>query len=257
MSRLEIEIVPILSDNYVYLLRDTDDVATAVVDPGVAQPVLQRLEEKGWRLDWVLATHHHPDHTGGIPELQERTGCRVAGPAGERDAIPGIGLELAEGDRFALGEARATIFETPGHTRGHISYWFEESGALFCADTLFSLGCGRLFEGSAEQMWSSLQKLAALPDETRVYCGHEYTLANARFALSVDPDNAALKDRAAEVERLRAEGKPTVPSRLGVEKAANPFLRPGDPELRRRLGMQEGASDAAVFGEIRRRKDAF
>lgn len=256
MSRLEIEIIPVLSDNYVYLLHEPSAGATAVVDPAVAAPVLALLGEKGWTLNWILSTHHHGDHTGGNLELKEATGCQIAGPAGERDAIPGIDAELREGDRFSLGEAEALVLETPGHTRGHISYWFQGSDALFCADTLFSLGCGRLFEGTAEQMWTSMQKYAPLPDDARVYCGHEYTLSNARFALSVDPDNPALKERAAEVERLRAAGERTIPSTLGAERAANPFLRPDDPAIRRQLGM-ENASAAEVFAEIRRRKDNF
>ncbi|HVR30504.1 MAG TPA: hydroxyacylglutathione hydrolase [Thermoanaerobaculia bacterium] len=256
MSRLDIEILPILSDNYVYLLRDPAKGATAVVDPGVAGPVLTRLEEAGWGLDWILSTHHHQDHTGGNLELKQRTGCRIAGPAGERDAIPGIDVELAEGDRFPLGEAEAVILETPGHTRGHISYWFEGSSAVFCADTLFALGCGRVFEGTPPQMWASLQKLAALPPATRVYCGHEYTQSNARFAVTVDPQNSALARRAADVDRLRAAGRPTVPSTLGEELETNPFLRAGDPGIRRVLGMTD-APDADVFAEIRRRKDRF
>ena len=256
MSRLEIEILPILSDNYVYLLRDPEAEATAVVDPGMAAPVLARLEETGRRLDWILATHHHQDHTGGTLELKSRTGCRVAGPAGERDAIPGIDLALREGDRFRLGVAEAAVLETPGHTRGHISYWFEESRALFCADTLFALGCGRVFEGTPRQMWESLGKLAALPPDTRVYCGHEYTQSNARFALTVDPGNAALARRAAEIDRLRGAGQPTIPSTIEIERETNPFLRAGDPLIRRGLGMT-GAEDHEVFAEIRRRKDRF
>jgi len=253
---LEIEILPILSDNYVYLLRDAAQGVTGVVDPGVADAVLARLDERGWRLDWILSTHHHADHTAGNLEIKSRTGCRVAGPAGERDAIPGIDVELREGDRFRLGDAEAAVLETPGHTRGHLSYWFESSNALFCADTLFSLGCGRVFEGTPQQMWSSLGKLAALPDETRVFCGHEYTQSNARFALTIDRDNAALERRAAEVERLRAAGEPTIPSTLALERATNPFLRAGDAKIRRGLGMSD-AADAEVFAEIRRRKDGF
>jgi len=256
MARLEVEQIPVLSDNYVYLVHEPTGGVTGVVDPAVAEPVLKRLEAKGWKLDWILSTHHHADHTGGNLELKQATGCKIAGPKKDAGRIPGIDLELAEGDRFALGEAEAEIFETPGHTSGHISYWFAQAKALFCADTLFSLGCGRLFEGTPAQMWTSLSKFAKLPDDAIVYCGHEYTLANARFALSVDPDNPALKKRAEEVERQRAAGQPTVPTTLGEERAANPFLRPSDPAIRKRLGM-ENASDAEVFGEIRARKDSF
>lgn len=254
MAQLDIEVIPVLSDNYVYLLNEPESGAVGVVDLAEAAPVLQRLEARGLELDWILTTHHHFDHTGGNLELKERTGCRVVGPAGEEASIPGIDVAVAEGDAFELGGARAQVLETPGHTRGHISYWFEDSDALFCADTLFSLGCGRLFEGTAEQMWASLSKYAPLPDSTRVYCGHEYTLSNAHFAVTVDPDNPALRDRVAEVEGLREAGQATIPSTLGSERAANPFLRPDDPAIRRLLGM-EGASDAEVFGEIRRRKD--
>ncbi len=227
-----------------------------MVDPAVAAPVLERLRQRGRTLDWILSTHHHADHTGGNLELKQATGCRIAGAKKDAARIPGIDLGLVEGDRFELGQARAEVFETPGHTLGHISYWFAAPKALFCADTLFSLGCGRVFEGSFEQMWRSLSKLAALPDDAAVYCAHEYTQSNARFALSVDPDNPALKARAAEVERQRAAGRPTVPTMLGEERKANPFLRPHDPAIRQRLGLAD-ASDAEVFAELRRRKDRF
>ncbi len=254
MSTLTIERLPVLEDNYMYLLHDSTTATTAAVDPPVASLVRARLEANGWKLDWIVATHHHPDHVAGILELKEATGCQVAGPAAERDSIPGIDVELRENDRFEVGDASALVIETPGHTRGHISLWFEESNALFCADTLFALGCGRLFEGTPEQMWDSLSKLRKLPDSASVYCGHEYTLSNARFAVTVDPDNEALRDRLEEVERLRAEGEPTVPSLLGSEKVTNPFLRPDDAGIRAHLRMEE-ASDAQVFAEIRRRKD--
>ena len=256
MAQLEIEQIPVLSDNYVYLVHEPRAGVTGVVDPAVAEPVLERLRAHGWKLDWILSTHHHADHTGGNLELKQATGCRIAGAKADAARIPGIDLGLAENDRFELGEAEAQVFETPGHTSGHISYWFAEAKALFCADTLFSLGCGRVFEGTPAQMWSSLSKLAALPDDTLVYCAHEYTKSNARFALSVDPDNPALKQRAAEVDRQRAADQPTVPTRLDAERAANPFLRVRDPAIRARLGMAE-ASDVDVFAEIRRRKDNF
>jgi hydroxyacylglutathione hydrolase len=256
MAQLQIEQIPVLSDNYVYLVHEPQAGVTAVVDPAVAAPVLDQLGARGWQLDWILSTHHHADHTGGNLELKQATGCQIAGPKADAARIPGIDLRLAEGDRFRLGDAEAEVFETPGHTSGHISYWFAEAGALFCADTLFSLGCGRLFEGTPEQMWRSLSKFAPLPDDATVYCAHEYTQSNARFALSVDPDNPTLQARAAEVERLRAAGRPTVPSTLGAERAANPFLRPGDPAIRRRLGLED-ADDVAVFAELRKRKDHF
>ena len=256
MDQLQIEQIPVLSDNYVYLLHEPQAGVTAVVDPGVAAPVLERLAARGWHLDWILSTHHHADHTGGNLEIKQATGCQIAGPKGDAARIPGIDLGLAEGDHFRLGDAEAEVFETPGHTSGHISYWFADAKALFCADTLFALGCGRLFEGTPAQMWRSLSKFAQLPDDAMVYCAHEYTQSNARFALSVDPDNPALKARAAEIARLRAAGQPTVPSTLGAERAANPFLRPNDPAIRQRLGLQD-ASDVDVFAELRRRKDRF
>jgi hydroxyacylglutathione hydrolase len=256
MAQLQIEQIPALSDNYVYLLHEPRAGVTAVVDPGVAAPVLELLSAQGRQLDWILSTHHHADHTGGNLELKQATGCRIAGPKADAARIQGIDLGLAEGGRFQLGDAEAEVFETPGHTSGHISYWFAEPKALFCADTLFSLGCGRLFEGTPAQMWRSLSKFAPLPDDARVYCAHEYTQANARFALSVDPDNPALQARAAEVDRLRAASQPTVPSTLGAERTANPFLRPHDPAIRRRLGLAD-ASDVDVFAELRKRKDRF
>lgn len=256
MTSLNVEIIPVLSDNYVYLIHETGAGATGVVDPAVAEPVLSRLQEKGWSLDWILSTHHHADHTAGNLEIKQETGCQIVGPAAERERIPGIDVAVGEGDRFRLGDAEAQVFDTPGHTSGHISYWFAEAKALFCADTLFSLGCGRLFEGTPAQMWSSLQKFEPLPDDALVYCGHEYTLSNAKFAVTVDPDNGVLQSRLAEVERLRAAGERTIPTTLGEERAANPFLRPGDPAIRRLLDMAN-ATDAEVFGEIRRRKDGF
>ena len=193
MSALAVEMIPALSDNYVYLVHEPAAGVAGVIDPAVAAPVMDRLSANGWSLDWILSTHHHADHTGGNLELKDTTGCRIAGPGKDAARIPGIDVKLVEGDRFRLGEAEAEIFETPGHTSGHISFWFPESNALFCADTLFSLGCGRLFEGTPADMWASLGKFADLPDEALVYCGHEYTQSNARFALSVDPNNGALQ----------------------------------------------------------------
>lgn len=254
---LQVEIVPHSSDNYAYLLLDPDGGAAAVVDPGVAAPVMAALRGRGVeRLDLILCTHHHGDHVGGNLEVEAAFGGEVVGPRAEARGIPGLGRGVAEGDEVALGGVRLRVVETPGHTRGHVSLFDPASASLFCGDTLFALGCGRLLEGDAPTMRRSLAKLAALPDETRVYCGHEYTQSNARFALSVDPDNGALKARAAEVDRARAAGRPTVPSTLGEERATNPFLRAGDPAIRARLGMAD-ASDDAVFAELRGRKDRF
>jgi hydroxyacylglutathione hydrolase len=256
MTELIVKMIPVLSDNYVYLIHEPQSGTTGVVDPAVAAPVMEMLAAKSWSLDWILSTHHHADHTGGNLELKQATGCKIAGPGKDAARIPGIDLKLVEGDRFELGKAEAEIFETPGHTSGHITYWFGGANALFCADTLFSLGCGRLFEGTPAEMWRSLQKYAPLPDEALVYCGHEYTQSNARFALSVDPNNGSLQERAAAVERQRAAGEPTVPTTLGLERATNPFLRPDDAAIREQLGM-ETADDVEVFAEIRRRKDNF
>ena len=218
--------------------------------------MLAALRSRGRDFDLILCTHHHGDHVGGNLALKEATGCRIVGPEADRGRIPGLDQGVKEGDEVEVGSARLRVLETPGHTRGHISYYAPEAKALFCGDTLFALGCGRLLEGDAPTMWASLTKLAGLPDDTRVYCGHEYTQSNARFALSVDPDNERLTARAKEVDRQRAAGAPTVPSTLGEEKAANPFLRAGDPYLQARLGMQ-GAPAVEVFAELRRRKDGF
>lgn len=253
---LQVERLPLLQDNYAWLVLDTDTNVSGIVDPAVAAPVLARLRELDRGLDWILATHHHADHVGGNLELKAATGCRIAGAEVDAHRIPGIDLRLSEGERFAFGSRSAEIIATPGHTSGHISFWFADDKALFCADTLFALGCGRLIEGDAPTMLRSLAKLRALPDDTLVYCGHEYTLTNARFALTVDPDNETLRARAASVAAMREQGSPTVPSTLGEEKATNPFLRWDDPSIRRRLGLAN-AADAEVLGEIRRRKDRF
>ena len=253
---LDIHQIPALADNYIYLLRDPTEGACAVVDPAVAGPVLDTLNDLGWVLTHILNTHHHGDHVGGNLEIKAVTDCTIVGPKAEAARIPGIDVEVGEGDRFSLGTAGGRVFDVPGHTRGHIAYWFPESRALFCGDTLFALGCGRLFEGTPAQMWDSLAKLRDLPGDTRVYCAHEYTQANARFALTVEPENAALRARAGEVDRLRAAAIPTVPSSLEEERRTNPFLRADDAGLRRAIAMEE-ADPVAVFAEIRRRKDAF
>ena len=256
MPTLAVELLPALADNYIYLLLDPETGTSGVVDPGDARVVLDALRWHERGLDWILLTHHHADHIGGGGELREKTGARIAGPRAETGRIPDMDALLAEGDTFSFGSHSARISETPGHTRGHISYYFPEGGALFCGDTLFALGCGRIFEGTPAQMWASLAKFDGMPDDTRIYCGHEYTQSNARFALTIDPENDALRERALAIDAARAAGEPTIPSTLGVERAINPFLRPGDPAIRRRLGMTD-RSDAEVFAEIRRRKDSF
>lgn len=256
MTNLEIEQIPVLRDNYVYLIHDPATAATAVVDPAVAPPVLAALARRGWKLTHILNTHHHHDHVGGNLDLKAATGCRIVGNHADAARIPGLDDGVSEGDTVAVGTARAQVIEVSGHTLGHIAYWFAEAMALFCGDTLFSLGCGRLFEGTSAQMWASLCKLRALPDETAVYCAHEYTQSNARFALTIDGSNAALRMRAAEVDALRAAGRPTIPARLAVEKAANPFLRADNAGLQR-VVIAAGGDDVATFAEIRRRKDTF
>ncbi len=256
MSVLEIVRIPVLRDNYVWLLHCPQTGATAVVDPAVADPVDTALRDRGWALSAVLNTHHHMDHVGGNLDLKRRHGATVVGPAADADRIPGIDVQVADGDTWSLGGAQARVYFVPGHTRGHIAFYFAESQALFCGDTMFLMGCGRLFEGTPAQMWDSLQRLRALPDDTRVYCAHEYTQSNARFALQVDPHNDALRRRAHAVETARRHGEATVPGLLGDEKATNPFLRADQPALAHAVGL-EGADAATVFGELRRRKDIF
>jgi hydroxyacylglutathione hydrolase len=256
MSILEIHQIPVLSDNYVYLIEDKESGECAVVDPAVAEPVLDLLDARGMKLAYVLNTHHHGDHTGGNLALKAKTGCKIVGAGRDAARIPGIDIDVGEGDVFQLGHSQARVLEVPGHTSGHIAYWFKEARALFCGDTLFALGCGRLFEGSPAQMWASLSALRSLPGDTRVYCAHEYTQANARFALTVDPDNAALRARAHMVDQLRLKGKPTVPSTLAEECATNPFLRADDSDFCQALGMVQ-SDPVSVFAETRHRKDIF
>jgi len=256
MAALEIVLVPALSDNYVYLLHDAQSGATAVVDPGEAGPVEAALAARGWKLTQIVNTHHHHDHTGGNAALKAKHGAQLIGPRAETARIADMDLTVGAGDRVEIAGHTAVVYETPGHTTGHIAFHIADSDALFCGDTLFAVGCGRMFEGTPAQFWASLSTLRALPGATRVYCGHEYTQSNARFALSVDAGNTRLKARAAEIDRLRAAGRPTVPSTLAEERATNPFLRADDPAMAESLGMA-GADPAAVFAEIRRRKDAF
>lgn len=242
MAALEVVAVPCLTDNYAWLLRDAGTGAVAVVDPAEAEPVDRALAVRGWPLDLILLTHHHGDHVGGAAALRAAHGSALVGAEADAHRLPPLDRAVRPGDTVALGDCVATVLDTPGHTRGHIAYHFAGAGVLACGDTLFSLGCGRLLEGTAEEMFASLRAIAALPDETLVLCGHEYTEANARFARSVDPDNEALAARTAEVERLRAAGRATLPVALGAEKAANPFLR---------------APDAAAFARLRAAKDSF
>lgn len=254
MTALEIELFACRSDNFGVLLHDPVTGATASIDAPEEKPILAALERRGWRLSHIFTTHHHGDHVEANLALKDRFGATIIGPA--RETIPGIDRKVDGGDSFDFAGRRVEVIATPGHTVGHICFHLPEEKLLFAADTLFALGCGRVFEGTPAQMWESLSTLAALPDETTVYFGHEYTLSNARFARTVDPENAALARRADEIEALRADGVFTAPTTIGIEKATNPFLRAGDPVIRRHLGM-EGASDAEVFAEIRGRKDRF
>lgn len=256
MAALQIHQIPCLQDNYGYLIHDPASGLTATIDTPDAEAIGRALAGCGWKLDYILNTHHHFDHAGGNLALKTKTGCLIVGSRADAARIPGIDVLVGDGDTFALGSHVARILETPGHTVGHICYVFEADRAAFVGDTLFSLGCGRLFEGTPAQMWASLQKLMALPDDTRVYCAHEYTQGNGRFAVTMEPRNPALAARVADVARLRAASQPTIPSTIGLEKATNPFLRPASAELRATLGMA-GAADADVLGETRRRKDRF
>lgn len=253
---LEILQIRALHDNYIYLVHEPNGWATAVIDPAVADPVLQALAERGWKLTHILNTHHHLDHVGGNIELKRRTGCAVVAMARDKERIPGIDVEVAEGDIIGLGHAEAKVLDVPGHTSGHIAFWFAEENALFCGDTLFGLGCGRLFEGHAEEMWQSLEKIRALPPQTQIYCAHEYTQANGRFALHIEPENPDLQQRVAQVNRLCSQNLPTIPSSLEEELATNPFLRPESKAIRRRLGLPR-AANWQVFAEVRHRKDGF
>ena len=241
MSSLEVVAVPAFSDNYLWLVRDSASGDTAVIDPGDAAPVLAEADRRGWRIGQVLNTHWHPDHTGGNLAVKA-TGARVSGPAAEADRIPGIDVALKEGDAVSIGGHVGEVWEVPGHTLGHIAYIFRSAGIAFVGDTLFAMGCGRLFEGTPDQMFASLTRLAALPGETLAYCAHEYTLANAKFAAHAEPENAATADRLADVERLRAGGQMTVPTTIALERATNPFIR---------------AASVADFADRRAAKDSF
>jgi hydroxyacylglutathione hydrolase len=246
-----------LTDNYGVLVHDSSTGATACIDAPDAETVLVAASERGWRLTDALLTHHHADHIQGVPKLREVfPELRVCGPAKEASRIPFLDTLVAEGDFVPVGSLRAKVIETPGHTIGHVAYHFEEDEIAFVGDTLFSLGCGRAFEMPYTALWGSLLKLAALPGETRIYCGHEYTEANARFAITIEVENPMLKARVEQIAGLRAEGRPTLPTTIAAELATNPFLRAEEPAVQAAVGML-GADPAAVFAEIRSRKDHF
>jgi hydroxyacylglutathione hydrolase len=256
MSELVFHLFPCRSDNYGLLLHDPATGATAAVDAPDAAAVMAELQSRGWQLTHILTTHHHGDHVEGNLALKQRFGCSIIGPAAEAALIPGIDRQVTGGEHFTWADREVRVLDCPGHTKGHVAYHMPSEAAVFAGDTLFSLGCGRVFEGTLDEMYGSTRQFRTLPPDTRLYCGHEYTQSNARFALSVEAGNAALQARAAEVDHLRAANRLTCPSTIGAELATNPFLRTDSPEIRKTLGL-ERASDAEVFAELRRRKDSF
>jgi hydroxyacylglutathione hydrolase len=252
----EIRLFTCFTDNFGALIHDPATKSTASIDAPEAGPILKALEREGWQLTDILITHHHHDHVGGVAELKQKYGCRVVAPHDKSTKIANVDLRAGHGDVVKVGGLSARVLETPGHTLDHIAYVFDGEKTVFAADTLFSIGCGRVIEGTHPMMWDSLLKLRALPDDFKLYCGHEYTAANVKFALTIEPDNAALKARAEEVARLRAANKPTVPTMMGEEKKANVFLRADDPSVAAKLHMK-GSNAADVFGELRERKNKF
>jgi hydroxyacylglutathione hydrolase len=244
IGRMSIEVIriPVLSDNYVWLARESVSGEVMVVDPAVAEPVLAEADRRGWKITHIWNTHWHPDHTGGNAEIKTATGCTITGPAAEFERIPTLDVQVGEGDTVNFGAAVARVIDVPAHTAGHIAFHFADDEIIFVGDTLFAMGCGRLFEGTAAQMFTNMQRLAALPAETRVYCAHEYTQSNGRYALVAEPDNLELAERMMQVDAMRARGEPTVPTTIGLERATNPFMR---------------ASSAEQLAERRAAKDAF
>jgi hydroxyacylglutathione hydrolase len=252
----EVSLFPCLKDNYGVLLHDPATGATAAIDAPDAAPVEAALKAKGWKLTDLLVTHHHADHTDGIPALKQKYGCRVVAPQEVTSKYSFVDETVREGDKVKVGNLVGNVIDTPGHTNGHISYWFHNDALAFVGDTLFSIGCGRVIEGTMDMMWISLKKLRDLPDETEIYCGHEYTLANIKFALTIEPNNGALQARAREAEQEVARKRPTIPTMIGDEKKENPFLRADVPDVAAGIGMA-GKPAAQVFAEIRERKNKF
>ncbi len=254
---LEIVTVACLKDNYAFIAHDPDTGETAVIDVPEAAPIQAELDRQGWTVDEILITHHHDDHIAGVEALREaHPAARVTGAAADAHRLPPLDREVAEGDTVTIGAEAGEVLDVSGHSVGHIAFHFPASEVAFTGDSLMALGCGRIFEGTPEMMWDSLRKLAALPPETTICSGHEYTAANAAFAVTIEPDNAALTARKAQIDSARTKGQPTVPTQLATELATNPFLRAGLDEVKSAIGMA-GAADAAVFAEIRKRKDNF
>jgi len=256
MTSLILEQFTCRQDNFGVILHDQLTGETASIDAPDGSRIADRLAQNDWKLTHLFITHHHPDHVEGIPSLAKAWSLKIVGPADEAAKISGLTEAVGDGDTFEFAGRTVKVISTPGHTAGHICFYIPDEGLLFAGDTLFALGCGRLFEGSPEDMFNSLSRLAELPDETRVYCGHEYTQSNGRFAISVDPDNQVLAKRMEDIADLRSKRLPTLPTTIGFEKSTNPFMRTNDPAIRKQLGM-ETASDVEVFAELRRRKDSF
>ena len=254
--KIEIIQIPVLSDNYVYIIIDNVSNTTACVDPAISKPIIELLKRRKLNLNYILNTHHHGDHTGANLELKELFNCKIIGSKKDNKRIPGIDIMLEEGDIFSVGKYNFEVIDVPGHTLGHISFYCKNEHILFCGDTLFSFGCGRTFEGTSEQMWNSLKKIRALPDETMVYCGHEYTQSNLLFALDLEPENELLITKKKEISDLRLKNLPTIPSKLIMEKELNPFLRIDDKKFIKKLKYKT-ASDSEVFKNLRAKKDVF
>jgi len=255
MSAIEVHMFPCLSDNYGFLVHDPSSGETAAIDTPDADKIMAEAEAKGWTITQIWNTHWHPDHAGGNQKIKDATGCMIIGPAGEEEKIPGLDRAICQDSLVNLGTHTARVLDVPGHTSGHIAFYMEDQATAFVGDTLFALGCGRLFEGTPAQMWESLSQIRALPDNTTIYCAHEYTAANARFALTIEPENPELQAYADRVTELRSRDEPTVPTTLRRELEANPFLRADDPALQTAMGHPGDAVE--TFAEIRRRKDNF
>jgi len=253
---LSVITVPCLSDNYAYILRCLETGQTAVVDVPDAKPILAELAKRDWSLDQILITHHHFDHVQGVDALKAATGAKVIGASADAHRLPDLDVAVTDADSITVGNCKASVFDVSGHTIGHIAFWFKNDAAVFSADSLMALGCGRLFEGDADMMWATLEKFIAMPAETLVYSGHEYTASNAKFALTIEPNNSDLKARAKEIDLTLADGGFTVPASIGQELATNPFMRAGLETVKSGLNMAD-ATDAQVFAEIRKRKDSF